>query len=148
VTSSENTIKTFNRLYSAVLNFLERRSPSFSLSLPEARVLIEIYYNKECTAGKILRVVKIDKGHLSRVLARLNELDLTDMKPSSRDKRSVSIQLTPKGKTEVEGLNQMYEQKLAILLQNMTIEEKNNLVMHMSAIMGLLEPVTDAIGLN
>src|SRR5579863_3898774 len=65
-------VREFNRFYTREIGLLNRRMPATDLSLPEARVLYELAHAPDVgrTAAEIGRTLKMDKAHLSRIVAR------------------------------------------------------------------------------
>ena len=66
-------VRSFDRFYTREIGLFERHLPASALSLPEARVLYELAHAPEpgCTAAEIGRRLRMDKAHLSRIIARL-----------------------------------------------------------------------------
>ena len=65
-------VRSFNRFYTREIGLLNRSLPATDLSLPEARVLYELAQAPEggLTAAEIGRTLRMDKAHLSRIVAR------------------------------------------------------------------------------
>ncbi len=65
-------VRSFNRFYTREIGLLNRRLPATDLSLPEARVLYELAHAPAAgrTAAEVGRALRMDKAHLSRIVAR------------------------------------------------------------------------------
>ncbi|MDI5971146.1 helix-turn-helix domain-containing GNAT family N-acetyltransferase [Streptomyces sp. SL13] len=94
-----NAVLEFNRFHSTLLGALDqagRRGTPYSPA--EARVLDEL---KEATAVPVARLretLRMDRGQLSRVLARLEEAGLVVREPHPVDRRAQSAALTDGGR--------------------------------------------------
>ena len=65
-------VRSFNRFYTREIGLLNRSLPATDLCRPEARVLYELAHAPKGgrTAAEIGRALKMDKAHLSRIVAR------------------------------------------------------------------------------
>ena len=98
-------IRAFNRFYTNIIGLLDRHILNSNYSLPEVRILFEIYHHSELTASDIIDFPDIDKGYLSRILKRFEKNIIIKKVTSISDKRAVIIELTAKGKKEFEALD-------------------------------------------
>jgi DNA-binding MarR family transcriptional regulator len=98
-------IRAFNRFYTNIIGLLDGHILNSNYSLPEVRIMFELYHNSGLTASDIIALLHIDKGYLSRILRRFEKAKLITKVTSSSDKRSTSIGLTAKGKKEFEVLD-------------------------------------------
>jgi DNA-binding MarR family transcriptional regulator/GNAT superfamily N-acetyltransferase len=93
-------VRSFNRFYTREIGLLERHLPASALSLPEARVLYELAHAPEvgCTAAEIGRRLRMDKAHLSRIVARLRARKLVASRVSEAHGKHVLLSLTNAGR--------------------------------------------------
>jgi DNA-binding MarR family transcriptional regulator/N-acetylglutamate synthase-like GNAT family acetyltransferase len=88
-------VRSFNRFYTLKIGLLNRSLPATDLSLPEARVLYELAHAPEVgrTAAEIGRALRMDKAHLSRIVARFvtRGLALSRVSPDHRKHRLLSL---------------------------------------------------------
>jgi DNA-binding MarR family transcriptional regulator/GNAT superfamily N-acetyltransferase len=88
-------VRSFNRFYTLKIGLLSRSLPATELTLPEARVLYELAHAPEDgrTAADIGRALKIDKAHLSRIVARFitRGLARSEVSPTHRKHRLISL---------------------------------------------------------
>ena len=82
------------------IGLLNRRLPGTDLSLPEARVLYELPHAPEGgqTAAEIGRILRMDKAHLSRILARFRARGLAQRRVSSKHRKQMILTLTEAGR--------------------------------------------------
>ena len=93
-------VRSFNRFYTREIGLLERHLPASALSLPEARVLYELAHAPEpgCTAAEIGRRLRMDKAHLSRIVARLRARKLLRSRVSEAHGKHVLLSLAHAGR--------------------------------------------------
>jgi DNA-binding MarR family transcriptional regulator len=131
-------VRSFNRFYTNVIGLLDRHVYNSSYSLPEVRVMFELYHSRALGASEIITLIDIDKGYLSRILKKFEKNRLVTKIDSPTDKRAAILQLTAKGRKEFEGLNQASEKQIAGILKNLTQKECDDLISKMSGIKKLL----------
>jgi DNA-binding MarR family transcriptional regulator/GNAT superfamily N-acetyltransferase len=93
-------VRGFNRFYTREIGLLNRRLPATDLSLPEARVLYELAHAPEVgrTAAEIGRALRMDKAHLSRILARFRARGLAQSRVSPDHRKLRLLSLTEAGR--------------------------------------------------
>src|SRR5271154_2982423 len=93
-------VRSFNRFYTRETGLLNRRLPATDLSLPEARVLYELAHGPAAgrTAAEIGRALKMDKAHLSRIVARFRARGLAQSRVSSEHAKHRLLTLTQAGR--------------------------------------------------
>jgi DNA-binding MarR family transcriptional regulator/GNAT superfamily N-acetyltransferase len=88
-------VRSFNRFYTREIGLLNRSLPATDLSLPEARVLYELAQAPEAglTAAAIGRTLRMDKAHLSRIVARFlaRRLVVSRISPEHRKHRLLAL---------------------------------------------------------
>jgi DNA-binding MarR family transcriptional regulator len=131
-------VRAFNRFYTDVIGLVDRYILNSSYTLPEVRILYELYHHENITASDIISFFTIDKGYLSRILFQFEKKKLISKKRSVEDGRSVYIFLTAKGKKEFEVLNQASHNQIRDLLGMLSPKDCDNLLEHMSAITKIL----------
>jgi len=131
-------IRAFNRLYTDVTGLLDQYILNSRYSLPEVRVLYELYHQENCTAKQVMLSFNIDKGYLSRILLKFQKNKLLIPKQSKDDGRSVHLILTAKGKKEFENLNDAAHKQVKDLLKGTSNEDCDRLVYCMSEIKKIL----------
>jgi DNA-binding MarR family transcriptional regulator len=138
-TEHVNQIRDFNRFYTNFLGVLNNKVLDSRFSLPEARILYEIYHRGKCTSSEILAELGIDKGYLSRILKSFDKTGIITRKKSAKDARFVYIMLTAKGKKVFEEIERTINQRVVRLLDNLSADEREALTRNMSEIKKILE---------
>ena len=139
-------VRAFNRFYTNIIGLLDRQILTSNYSLPEARILFELYHNVGFAASDIITVIDIDKGYLSRILKKFEKNKLINKVGSPKDKRAVILQLSAKGRREFEMLNQASDKQVEALFKNLSEKECEELVQKMLAIQNLLNKSFDNEG--
>ena len=132
-------IRAFNRFYTNVIGLLEQHFLDSPFSLTDGRVLYEICNTKDCSAKKIRESIVIDEGYLSRILDSFVKRGLIEKTPSPTDKRLRIIAPTAKGKSEFAILNENSNKLIARMIENLSEDERENLLNKMEGIRALLE---------
>jgi len=131
-------VRAFNRFYTRIIGLLDNHVLNSEYSLPEVRILFELYHNPGLTASDLIALLDIDKGYLSRILKKFEKTRLIFRSESEADRRNVLLQLSAKGKKEFEVLNNASDQQIGSLLENLSEKECRELSQKMSEIQTLL----------
>jgi DNA-binding MarR family transcriptional regulator len=135
-------IRAFNRFYTNIIGLLDKHILDSNYSLPEVRIMYELYNNADLTASDIIALIDIDKGYLSRILKNLQKNKLITKVGSSTDKRVAVLQLTSKGKKEFEVLNNSSDRQVETIFKNLSQKECEELIQKMLGIQQLLNKKT------
>ncbi|HMH22246.1 MAG TPA: MarR family transcriptional regulator [Puia sp.] len=133
-------IRAFNRFYTDVIGLLDRYILNSSYTLPEVRVLFEIYYQQPITASDIIASLHIDKGYLSRMILQFEKRKLLSRKRLATDGRSAQLFLTAAGKKEFEVLDRASHEQIKEILASLSEEDGDRLVQYMAGIRSILSP--------
>jgi DNA-binding MarR family transcriptional regulator len=131
-------IREFNRFYTNIIGLVDQHLLQSSFSLPEARILYELYHLQPCTASDIMQKVQIDKGYLSRVLAQFTRMRLLAKTKSKDDGRAAHLSLTAKGNLEFEKINQASIRQVKMITSDLSAKDKADLIDHMKGIKEIL----------
>jgi DNA-binding MarR family transcriptional regulator len=131
-------VRAFNRFYTGIIGLLDRHILNSRYSLPEVRVLYELYHNENITASEIISSLQMDKGYLSRVLRQFSNKKLLAKRISAADGRAVHLALTSTGKKEFEILNRESDKQIRKIIGNLPAGDCAKLVTYMSEIRSLL----------
>jgi len=91
-------VRRFNRFYTRQIGVLEEGLLASSFTLAQARVLFELGTRKRVTAGKLIDILGLDPGYLSRILQRFVDLRLITRERSNEDGRCSELALTARGR--------------------------------------------------
>jgi DNA-binding MarR family transcriptional regulator len=133
-----NKVRAFNRFYTMVLGLLDKHLLNSDFTLPEVRVMYEIYHRKKITSKEIAELLGMDKGYLSRILLSFDNKKLIDRKANKTDGRVQEISLSAKGEKEFLAINLASENQVVELLSGLSSQEINKLVSHMDEIQKIL----------
>jgi DNA-binding MarR family transcriptional regulator len=137
-----DAIRAFNRWYTNIIGLLDRHLLHSTFSLPEARVLYELYHKEGILAGEIVSTLKMDKSYLSRMLDQFNRKKMITRRRSVTDARALLIFLTAKGKKEAEALDRASNKQIADILTGLPEKQTEQLVYHMQEIQKILSDET------
>jgi DNA-binding MarR family transcriptional regulator len=133
-----NKVRAFNRFYTMVLGLLDKHLLDSKFTLPEVRVMYEIYHRKKITSKEIAELLGMDKGYLSRILLSFDNKKLIDRKANKVDGRVQEISLSAKGEKEFLAINLASENQVVELLSGLSSQEIDKLVSHMDEIQKIL----------
>ena len=126
-------IRAFNRFYTREIGLLDRHLPASDLSLPEARVLYELAMadDEGRTAADIGRALRMDKAHLSRIVARFRARGLVRGRTSPRHGRHVLLSLSEAGRRTFAGLEAGTRAQMDALLLPLDQDRRQRLAIAM-----------------
>ncbi len=134
-------IRSFNRFYTGIIGLLDRHLLNTRFSLPEARVLYELFHGEPCTASNIMENMEIDKSYLSRILLKFTKQKLLLRVRSEADGRSVLLSLSATGRQEFRKLNEATNRQLKELLKLLSVSQQEELAVHLRSVRDLLEKI-------
>src|SRR5580765_8915351 len=88
-------VRRFNRLYTRELGLLGGKHLDSPYGLTEIRILCELAHRDLPTASQLADDLGLDRGQLSRLLAKLTRLGLVTSTRNRDDKRRSHLELTP-----------------------------------------------------
>jgi DNA-binding MarR family transcriptional regulator len=138
---SIESVRQFNRFYTKVVGLLDKHLLDSPYSLPEARILYELYHQQPCTASDIMATVEMDKGYLSRVLTLFTRKGLLSKKKNKEDARATFLSLTAKGNSEFDKINQASIDQIKTMVKPLSASKQMDLIKHMRAIQDILNTV-------
>lgn len=132
-------MREFNRVYTNLIGLLRGGYLDSPYSLTEARVLFELAQAGQCEISALRRLVDIDAGYLSRILARFEADGLITRERSTADARRRVITLTAAGRQAFRGLDQRSAEQIGALLGRLTEAEQQRLIEAMATIREIAE---------
>lgn len=132
-------VRRFNRFHTRWLGIFGRNVFGSSFSLAEGRIIFEIASREPCYATDLARHLKLDAGHLSRVLDRLARRGLVARRPCAKDGRRRLLALTDAGVAALAHINGAADKRTSDVLRDLGREDQDRLVEAMVTIQDLLE---------
>ena len=133
-------LRSFNRFYTGQLGMLGPRFLATPHTLAEARVLFELAQSEEVEVAALRRRMRIDAGHLSRLLSRLEHRGLVARARTAADGRRQLARLTDTGAAEFAVLDRRSAEDTAARLQGLGDSERRRLVAALAEVRRLLQP--------
>ena len=132
-----DAVRRFNRFYTRRIGVLRKGYLDSPFSLPEARVLYELYSREDTTASDIAAALDLDQGYLSRLLQQFEKRGLVSRKASKEDARRSHLSLTARGRKTFAPLDVRSQNDAVDLLATLPEAEQKRLVSAMATIAGL-----------
>jgi DNA-binding MarR family transcriptional regulator/GNAT superfamily N-acetyltransferase len=132
-------VREFNRVYTNLIGLLRGGYLDSPYSLTEARVLFELAQDGQCEISALRRLVDIDAGYLSRILARFAADGLVTRERSTADARRRVITLTAAGQQASRVLDQRSAEQIGTLLGRLTEADQQRLIEAMATIREVAE---------
>lgn len=134
-----NTLRAFNRFYLPTMELLDDRYLGSEFSVPEGRVLYEIYHARGCSAVTLAKTLRLDKSYLSRILRRHEKRGLLRRAVSQRDARVHELYLTEEGVRRTEALIARIDGRLASFLAPLPEADSASLARALGEVTALLQ---------
>src|SRR5438093_11744441 len=131
-------VRGFNRFYTNVIGVLREGLLDSPYSLTEARVIFELAQRDSTELVELRRLLDIDAGYLTRILARFESGGLVVRERSPDDGRRQVIRLTREGRSAFRLLDRRSAKQVRSLLEPLTDDEQRRLLGAMAAIQGVL----------
>jgi DNA-binding MarR family transcriptional regulator/predicted N-acetyltransferase YhbS len=138
-TGQIEAVRAFNRFYTARVGALRDGLLATAHPLPEARVLFELGRRGTIDAADLRRVLDLDGGYLSRLLARLEEKGLVVRERSPDDGRRQRLALTDHGRAAYQTLDERSAAEIGALLDGLDDTERARLLDAMDTVRDVLE---------
>ena len=122
------TVREFNRFYTNVIGLLRGKYLDTPYTLTEARLLFELAQRDVSEVADLRRVVDIDAGYMSRILARFEADGLIGRQRSQADARRQEIRLTGAGHKTVDCLDARSAEQTSAMLADVRDEDLRQLL--------------------
>jgi DNA-binding MarR family transcriptional regulator/GNAT superfamily N-acetyltransferase len=132
------TIREFNRFYTGMLGLLSEGLLDTPYSLTEARIIFELARAEHTEVAELRRVLDIDAGYLSRLLARFEADGLVARRRSPADGRRQVISLTGQGHAAFTLLDNSSAGQISALLSGCAEDEQRRLTEAMTHVQQIL----------
>jgi DNA-binding MarR family transcriptional regulator/GNAT superfamily N-acetyltransferase len=132
------TVRAFNRFYTNMIGLLRGKYLGTPYSLTEGRILFELGQRDASEVTDLRRIVDIDAGYLSRILARFEADGVVTRQRSAADGRRQVISLTANGRSVVAGLDARSAAQTRDMLEALHGDDQRRLLDAMRAIIDVL----------
>jgi DNA-binding MarR family transcriptional regulator/GNAT superfamily N-acetyltransferase len=133
-------VRLFNRFYTRHVGALDQRFLGTELTLPEARLMFEIAHAESPVAADLQKLLGMDAGYLSRVLARFEARGWITRKASAADARRRPIVLTDDGGAIFQTIDQRQRADVEAMLAKLAPAQQVDLVAALGEARTLLDP--------
>jgi DNA-binding MarR family transcriptional regulator/predicted GNAT family acetyltransferase len=132
-------VREFNRFYTNVLGLLREGLLDTPYSLTEARVIFELGRADHAEVAALRAWLDIDRGYLSRILARFEADGLVTRQRSASDGRRQVIGLTSRGRSAFRMLDSRSTGQISALLSERSPADQRRLTAAMATIREVIE---------
>jgi DNA-binding MarR family transcriptional regulator/GNAT superfamily N-acetyltransferase len=137
-------VRRFNRFYTRRIGVLDEGHLGEPYVLAETRVLYEIAHAQPVTSKAVIAATGLDAGYLSRILKRFDREGLIVRQTLAADRRSVTLSLTPAGRTVFERLQRRTVGQVEALIGGLTGAQRARLTGAMAEVQDLLAGEAEA----
>lgn len=127
-------VRQFNRFFTRQIGVLREGLLHSPYSLTEARILYELAQRHDLTASDLCRLLGLDTGYVSRLLARFEQQGLLEKVRSEADGRQRLLSLTPEGEQAFALIDQRSRDEVAELLNDLSEDDQQRLLKSMETI--------------
>jgi DNA-binding MarR family transcriptional regulator/N-acetylglutamate synthase-like GNAT family acetyltransferase len=131
-------VRGFNRFYTGQIGVLTEHLLHSEYSLTEVRVLFEIDHRGSATAAAIAQDLGLDRGYMSRIVARFRREGMIRRAASPDDARVRVLSLTAKGRRVFCALDARSNEDVASLLRRVSPKDQRRLLAAMRTIEDIL----------
>lgn len=131
-------VREFSRFYTGLLGLLSEGLLDTPYSLTEARIIFELARTEHTEVTELRRVLDIDAGYLSRLLARFEADGLVARRRSAADGRRQVISLTGQGRAAFTLLDSSSARQISALLSDCAEDEQQCLTEAMARVQQIL----------
>ncbi len=122
------TVKNFNRLYMPTLDLFSGAYMTSAYSLPESRVLLEIYANDGCKGSYVAKRIGADKSNVAKIIRNYVKEGFVTRLECPTDKRAYELHLTEKGKTRAEEFIRLADESITKKIEYLSKENTETLL--------------------
>jgi DNA-binding MarR family transcriptional regulator/GNAT superfamily N-acetyltransferase len=131
-------VRAFNRFWTKQIGVLHAGLLRTSYSLTEARVLFELAQGAAMDVAELRRMLELDPGYLSRILASFKSSKLVTTGASEKDARRQVVRLTTKGRKVFETLDARSVEDVRTTLSRLSEGDQKRVVGAMQCIGAVL----------
>lgn len=135
-----DSVRAFNRFFTRHVGAINARFLDTDTNLAEARLLYEIAQREPVAANILQDVLGIDRGYMSRMLARFEDREWIVRDRPATAGRIRPIRLTATGRAMAEEIDQRQRDAVAHTLKTLGVTEQHDLVQALTMARLLLDP--------
>jgi DNA-binding MarR family transcriptional regulator/GNAT superfamily N-acetyltransferase len=132
-------VRSFNRFFTRQIGVLREGLLHSEFTLTEMRVLYELAHHGDQPSAALCRGLGLDRGYLSRIIAKFDAAGMVAKVPSATDGRSKLLQLTAHGRAVYEPLDRRSREEVGEMLARMDDGDQLRMLDAMHTIRQLLE---------
>ena len=132
-------VRAFNRFFTRHIGVLREGLLHSDFTLTELRVLYELAHHGDQPSAALCRDLGLDRGYLSRIVARFESAGLVSKVPSPTDGRAKLLHLTQHGRAVYEPLDRCSRDEAGDMLARFAETDQLRLLGAMQTIRELLD---------
>ncbi|MQA40870.1 bifunctional helix-turn-helix transcriptional regulator/GNAT family N-acetyltransferase [Rugamonas aquatica] len=132
-------VRSFNRFFTRQIGVLREGLLHSEYTLTEMRVLYELAHHGDQPAAVLGRDLGLDRGYLSRILAKFESAGLVSRVPSATDGRTKLLHMTARGRAVYEPLDRRSREEVGDLLARFGESDQLRMLDAMQTIQQLLD---------
>ena len=132
-------VRSFNRFFTRQIGVLREGLLHSDYTLTEMRVLYELANHGDQPAATLGRDLGLDRGYLSRILAKFEGAGLVSKVPSATDGRSKLLHMTERGRAVYEPFDRRSREEVGDLLSRFEEPDQLRMLDAMRTIRELLD---------
>ncbi|MYN40077.1 GNAT family N-acetyltransferase [Duganella sp. FT109W] len=133
------TVRSFNRFFTRQIGVLREGLLHSEFTLTEMRVLYELAHHGDQPSAALCRDLGLDRGYLSRIVAKFESAGLVSKVPSTTDGRSKLLHLTEQGRAVYEPLDRRSREEVGDMLSRFGDADQLRMLDAMRTIRELLD---------
>jgi DNA-binding MarR family transcriptional regulator/N-acetylglutamate synthase-like GNAT family acetyltransferase len=132
-------VRSFNRFFTRHIGVLREGLLHSEFTLTEMRVLYELAHHGDQPSSALCRDLGLDRGYLSRIIAKFESAGLVSKVQSATDGRAKLLHMTAHGRTVYEPLDRASREEVGDMLSRFDEADQQRLLDAMSTIRRLLD---------
>lgn len=132
-------VRSFNRFFTRQIGVLREGLLHSDFTLTEMRVLYELAHHGDQPSATLCRDLGLDRGYLSRIVAKFESAGLVSKVPSPTDGRSKLLHMTEHGRAIYEPLDRRSRDEVGDMLSRFDEPDQLRMLDAMNTIRALLD---------
>ncbi|MBV7537706.1 helix-turn-helix domain-containing GNAT family N-acetyltransferase [Duganella sp. sic0402] len=132
-------VRSFNRFFTRQIGVLREGLLHSEFTLTEMRVLYELAHHGDQPSAALCRDLGLDRGYLSRIVAKFESAGLVSKVPSATDGRAKLLHLTAHGRAVYEPLDRRSRDEVGDMLSRFDEADQLRMLDAMRTIRELLD---------